>query len=1049
MSLARFSVGQPVLVNLLALAVLVGGAMAVSDIPREATPAVPMGAAQIFAAYPGASAAEVEQLVGLPLESAIRGLPDVRHVYTTSREGMAMLWVELSPNTADVSRAVMRVQSAVEGVPQYPSDAPRPIVRERTVMVPTLTVALAATGAQTGDGELADASDTIQRLLEQVPGVSEVQASGLGERALFVHVDPDRLQAFQLPLEAVAEALAPRGQDVPAGVVELDSQARLVRGVTRATTPEEVRQIVVRAHPAEARVRIEDVATVSQGALEPPVSARVDGQAGALLMVYRRADADSIRVSEAVHSMLAESAWRWPEGVRAEVRGDLAPGVRRNLGTLYENAAVGLLLVVLLLWAFVGGRNAIMTALGLPVALAGAAVAMVAMGVTLNSLSLMALILCLGIVVDDAIILVENIYRHMEEGASPVDAAIRGTEEVMMPVVASTVTTCAAFAPLFYMTGVFGEFFSIIPKVVVAALVASLAEALVVLPSHMADHGGRPDTERSSGPGADPGEVPQTRLQRLLQRTNERMLGGYLGVLEACLRRPGTVVFVSYVACALLIATAYRFKEIVLMNDGDVDAIDVRVRMPAESSRAATERVMREIDARILALHDPDVAELQSTTGYSRTDTWTVTGDHVGMSSLRLVDPEVRSSATAGQGVLERVQEALQDVVGPEWLQATSFELGPPRGASFALRVTGDSHDGALEAAEAAMSALRQVPGVRAVSHDAGLGKLEVSVIPDEERAAHHGLRSADIVRWLRLSLAETTVARTRQGDQNVRLIVGLAPDALSDPASLGALRLMTPTGGHVALSEVAELRSGRSVGVLHRRDGEQQLQVTADVDESMTSTQDVADAFAALQPSIEREHPRAHFVVGGELEQVHESLNSLLKAFILAALLIYAVLATQFQSFLQPLIVMAAIPLSLIGVVVGFFITNQPIGIIALVGVVGLAGIVVNDSLVLVEFINTRRRAGAECLDAVREAGRLRLRPILVTSVTTVAGLLPLAFAGGSAPMLAPMAAAISWGLTFATGLTLVAVPCLYVLVDRVTTAWSERSIAGERCPS
>ena len=1019
MSLARFSVRQPVLVNLLAVAVVVLGGMALANMTREAYPTVPMGSCQVFVPFPGASAEEVEQLVSVPVEGAVSGVDGIRQLYTTSREGLATVWIDFDPSVRDVGRKVVEISSAIERMPDLPDGVDAPRVVERFVDLPALTVAVRG---EVEDQVLRATTSELRADLSEIDGVRDVTATGIREPALFVDVDADRLAAHRLPLEAVASTLSTRGANVPAGVIDGGDRAAIVRGMVQLDDPEALSEVVLRPGPTGGGVRIADVANVHRGYRPAEISARVDGEAAVLLMVYKHHSADTIRISEGVHALLDEARGVLPKGIQVSVQGDTSGEVRETLDVVYGNAWSGLLLVLVVLWLFIGARNATMAGLGLPVALAGGILTMHLLGITISLLSLMALILCLGVIVDDAIILVENIYRHLENGASPHDAAIRGTSEVIWPVVSSTLTTCAAFLPLLMMTGVFGAFFSIIPKVVIAALVASLFEALIVLPSHMADF---------SVPSR--GGVPETRWQRIARRVGGAVQNAYVRSLARFMVRPGWTLIAVYGLCALFVAAAVMWKDVVLLSDAEVETFDVRVRMPADSARAATDRVMREVEQRLHALGPDTVANVTTTVGFARTDLWTEVGDHVAMTTVHLKPRRSRVGQVDGMAVVARASSLLADVAEPEVLEVTPVLLGPPRGAPVAVRLRGHDLDQLAELAETLVGDLRAIPGVRDVGHDHALGKRELQVHVDEARAGFFGTPPAAVARWLRTAFAQDAVTTTRSGSEDVDVVVRLDESSRSNVHRLAGLRMVTPAGTEVALGEIADLRHGRSIATIRRRNRMRQITVTAQFDPAVTSGQRVEQALQMPLARLRVAHPDVDFELGGEFEQVQESLTSLFQAFVVAALLIYVILASQFRSFVQPLVVMGAIPLALMGVTIGFFVSGQPVGLIALVGVVGLAGIVVNDSLVLVEFMNTRRADGMTIHDAVLDAGRLRLRPIVITSVTTIAGLLPLSFAGKSAPLIAPMATAISWGLLFATVLTLYAVPCLYLIVDRI----------------
>ena len=1015
-SLARFSVSQPVLVNLLAVAMVVTGLMILLGMTREVYPSVPIGGASVTTIVPGASPEEVEQLVTAPLEDELSSLEGIDVITSDSSDGLSFIWVEMEASVEDTGRKVLEIQNAVNRVTdELPEGADAPIVEEAAVRLPTIAVTL---GGDAPEAVLRSIARDLEDRLSRVDGVASVSATGIRERELHVDVDPDRLEAYGLPLGAVAAAVAPRGSNIPAGLMDSGRRSRLVRGMSQATTAEQLEQIVVRPSARGGSLTVGDVADVTDGFERARTTARVNGEPGMVLILLKDDQADSLQISEDVRAVVDELQASAPPGVHIGVFGDTAFWVRNNLNTLYANAGMGLALVLLVLWMFIGFRNGAMAALGIPVAVAGGVVVMHLLGITINMLSLMALILSLGIIVDDAIIIIENVYRHVEAGMPRRRAAVVGTQEVFWPVVSSTATTCSAFLPMLLMTGVLGEFFSIIPKVIAAALIASLIEAFIVLPSHLAEFGGlsREESKKS-----------------FVARKLAGVEDAFIRVLRFALRWRKTVVVLTYVLCIALITTAVMSKSVTLFAEGEVESFDVRVRMPNDATPEETDRVLQQIERRIVELDDPSVEAVITSRGYMRTRTWPATGDHVGMVSVYMKPRTERERADAGTRLMEAVGHRFDDIVGPAMLEVVKFEDGPPQGAPVAVRVEGEDLDQLAELSERVQAELRMVRGVRDVGDDYRLGKQELRVRVDEQRAALHGLTAEQVNAWLAMAFGATPIATTREADEEVDILLRLRADARSDAQRLSELTLVSPTGSSVALREVASLERGRGLSSIRRRDQRRVITVTGELVEG--SGVSSADANAALRDRIApliAANPDVRFELGGEYEETQESLDSLFLAFVVAALLIYTILATQFRSFLQPLIVMTAIPLSLIGVSLGFLASPDAVGLVALIGVVGLAGIVVNDSLVLVDFINKRRAQGMAIDDAILEAARLRLRPIFLTSVTTIAGLAPLALGiGGRSALLTPMATAIAWGLTFSTVLILVIVPCLYRSVD------------------
>ncbi len=1016
MSIPGFAVRQPVLVNLVAISSVVIGALVMGVMHRESLPTMPTGWGTVTTIYAGASPSEIEQLVTIPVENAVGDVDKIEEIWSSSKEGVSYVTFKFDADVEDMTSAIMEVSNEVNRIDDLPADAERPVVREVKVDFPTLAVSIR--GAVPEDVLRQVGRDLADRI-ERIPGVSGTWRNGIRDRELRVDVDPDRLAAYGLPLTAVTEAVRLRGVNVPAGTTKGEGDARLVRGMTRVDDVEQLGDVVVRADATGGSVRVRDVAEVYEAFAPGRFSGRAQGEPAVVLTIRKEEQADSIDISQDVRALIERLRPNLPPGIQIDVFGDAAAEVEHSLGALYANAAAGLLLVLLLLWVAVGSRNAFMAAIGLPVAIAGAIIAMYAMGITINMMSLLALILCLGVVVDDAIIIIENIYRHMEEGMPRRRAAVVGTQEVFWPVVSSTLTSWAAFLPLLMMQGVLGDFFAIIPKVVVASLAASLVEAMFVLPSHMAELG---RLERSR---PDPSEPPKTRLQR----AGARIVHAYDRLLRWSLHHRTGVVLGAYALCITMVVVAFSFKDVILLTEGDPDMFDVRIHMPTDASKEETEALLAKLDRRIIGLGSPDVEATVAVRGMTRTDMGMSTGDHLGMVTVFVVPAAERSHVHAGRDLVNRVSTLYDDVVGPTRLEIVEVRPGPPRGAPVAVRIRGEDHERLVELAEQVLAEVRRTPGTRNANHDYELGKQELQIEVDEQRAALHGLTPAMVSAWLRSAFGAMPAATLRDGDDEVDIVVQLREDLQEDPARIESLQLTTPWGDQVAIREIAEVSHGRGPGVIRRYQQKRIVSVLSGIDEEVTNSGEVNARLQEELSSLEAANPDIRFEYGGQFEETQESVESLFRAFIVAMLLIYTILATQFQSFSQPMVVMAAIPLSFIGVAGGFLVDPKPIGLIALVGVVGLTGIVVNDSLVLVDFINKRRARGMPLDEAIVESGRLRLRPIFLTSITTIAGLFPLSLAGDSLPHLAPMAQVIVYGLTFSTLLTLLVVPCLYRL--------------------
>jgi len=1038
---AQLSTDQPILTNLIALILVVAGFAALSVMTRETYPVASTGWIRILTVLPGASPDDVERLVTVPIEDAVAELDGVKRVVSFSGNNVSTVRVELLAGVDNPADVLTAIATEVQGIRDLPSGAELPVVREERVRIPALTVALVG---DVEPGVLQTVGRRLHRQLTRVQGVGEVDSLGLARRQLDIRIDPDRLRSTGIPLERVIGQIEQRSRDLAAGHVDDGTRQWIVRGLIRKETARELREVVVRPGPMGSAIRLRHVASVEDTFETSAIDVHVDGKMAILFDLYRRPGSDVIELNRRAHDFIERESMKLPDRLELISFDDASLEVARTTGVLYESALLGLLLIFCTLSLFMGLRNSIIAAgLGIPVALGAAAIMLQAMGVSINLLSIGALILCLGLVVDDTIVFVENTFRHMEAGKSRRDATLDATREVMWPVISATLTTCAAFLPMLMMTGILGEFFSIFPKVVVAVLVASLVEALFILPTHMAHFGGVPRTNRD-------GRLPEfmARVQALGASLSVR----YERALRTCLRRDRATLATAYLVFAALLVLALATKDVVILTEGDVNAFEVRVQMPEDASPEATDAVLREVEHRLERLRTDDVAAISSTRGRSRTEFRPIEGDSVAMATVTFVPQEQRSTRRAGRELFERAADAFEDLVGPTEVQVVIDEFGPPIGAPVQVRIAGDDAQRLSQIASEVEDQLSGIDGVTAVDNTLAGTKRELLVTVDEGRAALLGFTAPQIGRWLRFALSDAPIATALVDNERVDLVARL-DTAATTPEALESLMIAQADGVPILLGDVVSVHEAQRASQIERNDRRRGVRVSAEIDEAVTPGEVNREARRRLQSLIQA-NGDFEFEFAGEYRETSRSLESLFLAFGVAVLVIYSILAAQFKNVLQPLVVIAAIPLSLIGVIAGFFLSGQPVGLIALIGVVGLTGVVVNDSLILVDFINKHRLDGMPTDEAIVTACKLRMRPIVATSVTTIIGILPLAIAGSDAPLMSPMAGAIAWGLTAATALILLVVPCAYRIAvrfeasaaTRLGPAW--RGLRGDHDP-
>jgi multidrug efflux pump subunit AcrB len=1016
MHISEFSVKQPVLVNLLVILVLVAGIFTYSYMTKEKFPDVSLDEVWVYTEYPGVSPEDIEKLITIPIEDELASIQGVDEISSVSMEGFSQIEIDFEAGIEDFPRKVQEVQNKVNRVEDLPEDAETPEVEEEEW---TTMVAIVSLSGAVPEQTLKDLSEDLEHDILDIAGVDAISVMGRRDREIWVEVDPGRLESYNLSLADVILSLKNKNLDIPAGTLGPGREEFLVRTMGEAETLDQVERVILRSTAAGGHVYLEDVARVSDTFEEATTKGRLNGERSISLMVMKSTTGDTVRIVDAIKELMREyEDGRLPEGVALTLTNDAAIDVWKNLTALFENGAVGLVLVLIVLCVFVGVRPAILTAIGIPVAFAIAILLMYYFGVTINMLSLFALILVLGIIVDDAIIICENAYRHIEEGQSPAEAAIIGTKEVTWPVVAAVTTTIAAFMPLMLMRGTLGKFMGIIPETVTFALIASLVEALFILPSHITDFA-KPGTARRTGDG------PRWWQQKLTK--------AYLHVLEFALRMRYLSVLAVVALAAGCIAFAYFFMPFVLFPARDVEEFGVTIKMPVGTKLEKTEEVIEQLENVALQFPPQEVAAVIGRVGTGQLANYDFqTGSHIGQVVLDLTDPFERERS--GLEIVNEFRRKITGIPGPVEMSFVEWREGPPVEPAIEVRIRGDSLDVLSEVADDIKAYLASLDGVKDISDDFEPGKTEARIVIDEDKAYLMGLDVATVGFAVRYAIDGGIASDIHEEGEEIEVRVKLREESSQHLEDIEEMRFRNRAGELVPFKNFGRIEYEPGYTNITRYERKRAITVSANVDEDVITSVEVNRLIRDRYKDFSKTYPGYVMDFSGEYEETQEQMIALAEAFGITVLLIYVILGALFKSFVQPLVVMIAVPFSFIGVVVGFYIMREPLGLMAIIGTIGLAGIVVNDSLILVDFINKGREEGLERQEALLRAGRLRLRPVILTSVTTIFGLMPLALGlFGLSPFLTPVAVAIVWGLTFATLLTLILVPSIYAIVDDV----------------
>jgi len=1054
LSLPELSIRQGVLVNVLFVGVLLGGFFAWQRIPVEVFPDISFNTAILTTVWSGAYPDEVERLVTTKLEEEIEDVDGIKKLTSVSQADVSIIEVEWDESLSEIGYqgALGDLRAAVDRVNDLPGDAEEPVLRELSVgeVRNACMIAVADVGG-VGEATLRRVARDLEDRIERLPGVRRVVLRGERDRELRVLVDRDRAFQYDLTLPEISAWIGRNNQNIPAGSFTDGADREItVRGLGNYVTREELADTVVKKDEEGVPLRLEEVAQVVPGFETRRVAGRYNGHPAILVGVAQQSGTDMRRLVARVRSLIRDREPFLPPGVETTLTWDQSRYIDSRMALMESNLWVGVGAVVGVLWLTVGLRNALLAILAVPFSFLFAFFVFPTFGMSLNSLTLVGFIMVSGMLVDHAIIIIENIYRHLEEGQELRTAIVEGTAQVMWPVIATVATTLAAFIPMLGVSGTSGEFFSLLPKAVILTLLGSLLEALVVLPAHYLDWGNRRTGAGAAARGGL-GNPAGRRLRAGVDRAMNAARRTYLRALDPVLAHRGPFLL----AClAALFCTCGLSRHVrVDLFPSDFNQLFVTLDAPVDSGIDRTSRAMRPLELALAGL-GPDITDTISYAGMKMSPDGAPTrGVNYGVIYVQF--PDTPENVADPQAVLEHVKStvlgaAAQEPSELERVLVFAPRNGPPVGKPVAIRVATEDWARAKQVAAVLKAELATIPGVYNIEDNLPLGPRELQIHLEEERASLHGLGFQDLGLALRAAndgLVPSTFKDPRS-EEDVDIRVLLQDTQRRRVKDLLDVELRTPEGHRVPLRDVARVDLVRSYQSLHHFDGERTVTVYASVDGKTATSVSVNREMAARFADAEKRWPGVRLHFGGEFQVANESLREMGQAFLLAVLAIYAILAAQFRSALQPLVVMSVIGFAFIGVILGMWVFDYALSMSVLYAVVGLAGVVVNDSLVLLDFVNQQSGRLPHGL-AVRQACATRFRPILLTTVTTIAGLLPMALGvGGKHPIYGPFAAAIVFGLGVSTGLTLFLVPALELFLAGLRDRLRPLRVARLRSP-
>lgn len=1017
--------GHTVAANLLMAIFLVGGLFWALQIKKEVFPDFELDIVRITVPYPGASPEEVERGIILAIEEAVDGLEGVKEYTATASEGMGTVNVEMLEGE-NIERLAQDIKNEVDRITSFPEEAEESqvVIAERRRSV----VSLALYGNQT-EWILREVAEEIRDRLLQDPDITQVEMEGVRKYEISIEISQSNLRAYNLTLEEVADRIRRASVELPAGAIKTESGDILVRMVERRDYGKEFGKIPIITANDGTQVLLEDIATIKDGFEETDNFATYNGQPAVMIQVYRVGDQTPVSVSDAVHRQLETINQILPPGLTLTAQNDRSEIYRQRMNLMLRNGYLGLGLVFILLALFLESRLAFWVSLGIPVSILGSFLFLPLVGSSINIISMFAFIVTLGIVVDDAIVVGENIYHYRQSGLPWFEAAVRGTREIAMPITFSVLTNMVAFMPMFFISGFMGKVFIHIPFVVISVFTVSLIESLFILPAHIGHR-------RRANPGGPFGWLmrQQTRFSEFFSRFIRTRYGPFL---ELALRNRYLTLSIGVTVLVITVAFVKSGRMgFELFPKVESDYSLATAELPFGTAVQKTDRVQQ-----ILVAAAQQVARENGGDQLVR-GIFSVVNGNLATVRAYLTPPDERPISTAR--LTELWRQRVGNLPGLEFLKFESDAGGPGRGASIAVELSHRRIDVLEKASTELAAALGFFPNVTDIDDGFSPGKQQIDFqIKPEGRSL--GLRSQEVARQVRHAFYGAEVLRQQRGRNEVKVMVRLPKEERVSEYNLEQMILRTPSGKEVPLKEAVTLKRGRAYTTIDRRNGRRVVTVTADVRPRSETDQVLQSLKADTLPVLQKKFSGLTYSFEGRQADRRESMHSLTVGLMMALAVIYAMLALPFNSFIQPIIIMLCIPFGMVGAVIGHLIMGYSLSVMSMFGVVALSGVVINDSLVLINFSNHNRKAGMTGPEAVLGAAIQRFRPIMLTTLTTFGGLTPMIFeTSRQARFLIPMAVSLGFGIVFATLITLVLVPCFYTVVEDLKDIISKRDFTA-----
>jgi len=1013
MDLIRFFLKKPIITHFIFVAVFLFGLLATFTIPVEESPEINLGFVIIVTLYPGAAPQEIERLISIPIEDAVANVEDIDYIHSGSQNGKSTVFVNFLESVKDIDRRVVDIQTEINKIPDLPSknEMAGPFVFKIATGDTSPVINVMLSSDSISDNDFRDVAENLQReLTTKISGIKNVEVAGVSDEEIQIVISNEKLISYDLTIDDIFVALTRSNFRTPGGTLDISGKRYLVKATGTFDDVEKVEQVLVKTGTNGQKLYLKDVAEVQKRFMRGRIESFLNGKKAVSLYIMRKPESNIVEISQKVRSIIPEFAKNYQD-LEYSFKNDQGDAIKETIGVLRNNAMLGMVLVSILLFLFMGWRASLLAVIGIPFSFLATFFMMKFFGYTINSLSLFAMILVSGMLVDDAIVVIENVYRYREEGLSPFDAVIKGTGEIMWPVISAITTTICAFMPLLMITGMIGKFLAQFPVIVALTLAASLLEALVVLPVHLFEMKNIYNSEKKPA-----------------KTWYVSFVNGYKKILRNVLRfrYVSLVVLIVVFIGSIFIAKSLR---IVLFGDENAKTVTAKMELAENTPIETTREISKQIEDFVIKNLIPDNAEsIVTIVGRVIEDRRWIEREEVAEFRIDLKDYDDKMMNKVKDDLRKRVS-TIPEIVEFEFLKGMS---GPPTGRAVDISVAGRDLDKLEKVGDEILAYARKIPGIVDLRGSVMRKINEIVVEPDFSRIEQTGVSLSNLAETIRSATAGKYAGRYLNTDgKELKIWIRFDSSGTYTLDDIRGIPLRSLNGTMFRVRDVAEIKEVQSMARIRRRNRMREIKVGANVDYSLTTPVEVNKKLQERFGDIGSEHPGMTVSFLGEFEDQQKANRDIIMAFLVAFILIYIILGIQFNSIFQPFIVMITLPLAFIGVAVGLWVSGFDLSMMAMISLVALAGIVVNDSIILVDFINNLSKEKNR-REALVEAGSKRLRPILLTTVTTIGGLIPMAlFATGSNKMWQPMAITIIWGISFATILTLFVIPVIYAVID------------------